>query len=136
MKQFSWICLTSFSTKTKCKKNILRFRTRQNALRIYVHNQCISSWILRFIKLHLLWRKSYQSLYQSGIIKFLRFIIFYLIFSSCQIFISLIFCLRRYRLQNIPSKINTLMLNVIFYFPFSFVFIETENPIQCSSEIQ
>ena len=37
----------------------LRFRTSQNALRIYVHNQCISRWILRFIKLHLLWRKSY-----------------------------------------------------------------------------
>ena len=45
--------------RQNAKKILLWFRTRQNALRIYVHKQCISRWILRFIKLHLLWRKLY-----------------------------------------------------------------------------
>ena len=44
------------------QKILLRFRTRQNALRICVHNECISRWILRFIKLKRLWIWSYNLL--------------------------------------------------------------------------
>ena len=46
---------------TVTKKFLLLFRTRQNALRIYVHNQYISRWILRFIKLKRLWTQFYTS---------------------------------------------------------------------------
>ena len=47
--------------KTKCKTNNLLFLilSDENALQIYIPNQCILDKILRNIKLKKLWRKSY-----------------------------------------------------------------------------
>ena len=49
-----WIQL-NYKIKCKTKKIFLAISNPPNALQIYVHNQCISRWILRFIKLKRLW---------------------------------------------------------------------------------
>ena len=56
----------------KNKKNLLfRFRTDENALQIYIPNQCILAKILLNIELKRLWRKTYLVVVGTCIKKFM-----------------------------------------------------------------
>ena len=63
------IMLLKYKTKCMTKNLLLRFRTGENALRIYVLNQCILDKILVNIELKRLWMESYKT---RKILMFLR----------------------------------------------------------------